>query len=176
MMVMKMDAGLDTGAVAATARLPIGPDETAGALHDRLSLAGATLMVEAMAELEAGRLSTVPQPDEGVTYAAKIDKAETRIDWSLPADDVHNRIRGLAPMPGAWCEIEVAGRRERLKVLRSTLADGAGEPGTVLDDGLAVACGAGAVRLVEVQRAGGKPVGAQEFLRGTRLSAGDRLW
>ena len=176
MMVMKMDAGLDTGAVAATVRLPIGADETAGALHDRLSLAGATLMVEAMAELEAGRLSTVPQPDDGVTYAAKIDKGETRIDWSLPADDVHNRIRGLAPMPGAWCEIEVAGRRERLKVLRSTLADGAGEPGTVLDDGLAVACGAGAVRLVEVQRAGGKPVGAQEFLRGTRLSAGDRLW
>ena len=176
MMVMKMDVGLDTGPVAATVRLPIGPDETAGELHDRLSVAGASLMVESMVELEAGRMMLVAQPSFGVTYAAKIDKAETRIDWSLPAEAVHNHIRGLSPMPGAWCELEIAGRRERLKLLRSTRAEGAGVPGTVLDDSLTVACGAGAVRLVEVQRAGGKPVGAQEFLRGTRLSAGDRLW
>jgi methionyl-tRNA formyltransferase len=176
MMVMKMEAGLDTGPVAATVRLPIGPDETAGELHDRLSEAGAALMVEAMADLEAGRLSLVPQPDDGVTYAAKIDKAETRIDWTLPAAAVHDRVRGLSPFPGAWCEIDVAGRRERLKLLRSTRGGGAGEPGTILDAGLAIACGSGAVRLVEVQRAGARPVAAEEFLRGTRLSPGDRLW
>ena len=176
MMVMKMEAGLDTGPVAATVRLPIGPDETAGELHDRLSEAGAALMVEAMGDLEAGRLSLVPQPDDGVTYAAKIDKAETRIDWGLPAAAVHDRVRGLSPFPGAWCEIDVAGRRERLKLLRSTRGGGAGEPGTILDAGLAIACGSGAVRLVEVQRAGARPVAAEEFLRGTRLSPGDRLW
>ena len=176
MMVMKMEAGLDTGPVAATMRLPIGPDETAGELHDRLSEAGAALMVEAMGDLEAGRLSLVPQPDDGVTYAAKIDKAETRIDWTLPAAAVHDRVRGLLPSPGAWCEIEIGGRRERLKLLRSTRVGGAGEPGTILDAGLAIACGSGAVRLVEVQRAGARPVAAEEFLRGTRLSPGDRLW
>ncbi len=177
MMVMRMEAGLDTGPVAATCRLSIGPDETAGELHDRLSLAGARLMVEAMADLEAGRLTLAPQPLEGVTYAAKIDKSETRIDWTLPAKHVHDRIRGLSPFPGAWCEIDVADRRERLKVLRSTLAEGTGQPGTLLDDdGLLVACGSGAVRLMEVQRAGGKAVATPEFLRGTRLSAGDQLW
>jgi methionyl-tRNA formyltransferase len=175
MMVMKMDEGLDTGPVAMTALLPIGPDETTGELHDRLSTAGAALMVEAMAALEAGRLALAPQADAGVTYASKIDKAETRIDWSLPATEVHNRIRGLSPFPGAWCEFEAGGRRERLKLLRSTMGEGKGEPGTVLDDGLTVACGGGAVRLVEVQRAGGRPVEAVEFLRGAKLARGDRL-
>ncbi|PSJ56571.1 methionyl-tRNA formyltransferase [Kumtagia ephedrae] len=175
MMVMKMEEGLDTGPVAMTARLPIGPDETTGELHDRLSTAGAALMVEAMAALEAGRLALAPQADAGVTYASKIDKAETRIDWSLPATEVHNRIRGLSPFPGAWCEFEAGGRRERLKLLRSTMGEGKGEPGTVLDDGLTVACGGGAVRLVEVQRAGGRPVEAVEFLRGAKLARGDHL-
>jgi methionyl-tRNA formyltransferase len=176
MMVMKMEAGLDTGPVAATARLPIGADETAGELHDRLSEAGANLMVDAMSDLEAGALTLVPQPEEGVTYAAKIDKAETRIDWGRPAAEIHDRIRGLSPFPGAWCEIDIGGRRERLKLLRSTLAEGGGEPGTLLDAGLVVACGSGAIRLMEVQRAGAKAVPADEFLRGTRLSPGDRLW
>jgi methionyl-tRNA formyltransferase len=175
MMVMKMEEGLDTGPVAMTARLPIGPDETTGELHDRLSTAGAALMVEAMAALEAGRLALAPQADAGVTYASKIDKAETRIAWSLPATEVHNRIRGLSPFPGAWCEFEAGGRRERLKLLRSTMGEGKGEPGTVVDDRLTVACGGGAVRLVEVQRAGGRPVEAVEFLRGAKLARGDRL-
>ena len=176
MMIMKMDAGLDTGPIALTARLPIGPDMTAAELHDALMQAGAPLMVEALARLERGELPLTPQPEDGVLYARKIDKAESRIDWSLPAATVHNTIRGLSPFPGAWCEVETGGKRERLKLLRSTMvATGHGEPGTVLDDGLAIACGEGAVRLVEVQRAGGRPVSAGEFLRGAKLSPGESL-
>ncbi|PZO79687.1 MAG: methionyl-tRNA formyltransferase [Mesorhizobium amorphae] len=171
-MVMRMERGLDTGPVGLAAHLAIGPDETAGELHDRLSQATAELMVEGVAALERGTLRFTPQPDEGVTYAAKIDKGETRVDWSRPAVAVHNHIRALAPFPGAWTEA----KGERLKILRSEAAHGlSGEPGTVLDEHCAVACGDGAVRLVEVQRAGGKAQGAAEFLRGARLGAGDRL-
>ena len=172
MMIMKMDEGLDTGAVAMTERTEIGPDETSGELHDRLMLVGAPLMVDALERLEAGGLSLTPQPSDGVTYAKKIDKAETRIDWRQPATEVHNRIRGLSPFPGAWCEIGIGGKVERLKLLRTTLDDGSGEPGEILDDRLTVACGDGAVRLIELQRAGGKPVGAGEFLRGAKLEEG----
>ncbi|SMH37714.1 methionyl-tRNA formyltransferase [Mesorhizobium australicum] len=175
MMVMKMDVGLDTGPVALTARVAIGPDMTGGELHDRLSEAGAALMVEAMAKLERGELALSPQPADGVTYAKKIDKAEARIDWARPAREVHDAIRALSPAPGAWCEIMVNSKAERLKVLRTTLSHGAGQPGKVLDDDLAIACGDGAVRLVEVQRAGGKPMTARDFLRGVRLARGDRL-
>jgi methionyl-tRNA formyltransferase len=175
MMVMRMEEGLDTGPVALARTVPIGPDTTAGELHDALSEAGAELMVEALAALEAGTLVLTPQPEEGVTYARKIDKAESRVDWSLPASEVHDRIRGLSPFPGAWCEVAIAGRPERLKLLRSTRAEGSGAPGTILDDRLAVACGEGAIRLVEVQRAGGKPLDAADFLRGAKLSPGDRL-
>ena len=175
MMIMKMDAGLDTGPIALTARLPIGPDMTAAELHDALMQAGAPLMAEALARLERGERPLTPQPEDGVLYARKIDKAESRIDWSLPAATVHNTIRGLSPFPGAWCEVEAGGKNERLKLLRSTMAMGTGEPGTVLDDGLAIACGEGAVRLVEVQRAGGRPVSAGEFLRGAKLLPGERL-
>ena len=175
MMIMKMDEGLDTGAVALTERVAIAPDMTGGELHDRLSEAGAALMVEAMAKLERGELALTPQPADGVTYAKKIDKAETRIDWSRPAREVHDTIRALSPFPGAWCEIDVNGKAERLKVLRTTRAEGAGQPGEVLDGDLAIACGNGAVRLVDVQRAGGKPMTAQDFLRGVRLAKGDRL-
>jgi len=175
MMIMKMDQGLDTGAVALTERVAIAPDMTGGELHDRLSEAGAALMVEAMAKLERGELGLTPQPADGVTYARKIDKAETRIDWSRPAREVHDTIRALSPFPGAWCEIDVNGKAERLKVLRTTRAEGAGQPGEVLDGDLAIACGNGAVRLVDVQRAGGKPMTAQDFLRGVRLAKGDRL-
>ena len=174
-MVMKMEEGLDTGPVAASTRIPIGPDMTTGELHDRLSERGAVMMVEAMAELERGWLVLTPQAEAGVTYAKKIDKAETRIDWSLPAEDVHNHIRGLSPFPGAWCEFAAGAKTERLKLLRSKLAEGEGAPGTVLDDRLTIACGSGAVRLIEVQRAGGRAVEAQEFLRGAKFSAGDRL-
>ncbi|HEY4192252.1 MAG TPA: methionyl-tRNA formyltransferase [Mesorhizobium sp.] len=175
MMVMKMEAGLDTGPVALVDKVAIAADMTAGELHDRLMDAGARLMVEAVAALEAGRLAFSPQAAEGVTYAQKIDKSETRVDWTLSATEVHNHIRGLSPFPGAWCEVEIGGRRERLKLLRSAMAEGLGEPGGILDDRLTVACGAGAVRLVEVQRAGGKPVAASEFLRGTRLEKGMKL-
>ncbi|MBN9070594.1 MAG: methionyl-tRNA formyltransferase [Rhizobiales bacterium] len=174
-MIMRMEAGLDTGPVALTRRVSIGPDMTAGELHDRLMEAGAALMVEALARLEAGALPATPQPAEGVTYAAKIDKTETRIDWCRPAEDVHNRIRGLSPFPGAWCEAAIGGKMERLKLLRSTLASGSGVPGTLLDGKLTVACGVGAVRLTDVQRAGGRPVPAADFLRGAGLGEGDRL-
>ncbi len=175
MMVMKMEAGLDTGPVALAERVEIGPDMTGGELHDRLKHVGARLMVEALAKLEAGTLSFTPQPVDGVTYARKIDKSETRIDWQGPARQVHDHIRALSPSPGAWCEIMVGDRSERLKVLRSTIAEGAGAPGTLLDDALTIACGEGAVRLTEVQRAGGRPASAAEFLRGTRLEKGKKL-
>jgi len=174
-MIMKMDAGLDTGPVALTERIDIGPDETADALHDRLMHVGAPLMVEALARLETGALTLTPQPAEGVIYARKIDKAETRIDWRLPAMELHNRVRGLSPFPGAWCELTLGGKVERLKILRASPASGEGAPGEVLDERLGIACGQGALRLVELQRAGGRPAPAEEFLRGTRLERGMRL-
>ncbi|MBW8447085.1 MAG: methionyl-tRNA formyltransferase [Arenimonas sp.] len=172
MMVMKMDKGLDTGAVALTRKLAIGPDMTAGELHDRLSAVSAEAMVEAMAALEAGTLATVPQSQEGVLYAAKIDKSETRIDFSRDAAEVHNHIRGLSPFPGAWFELAVNGKPERVKVLGSTLAEGEGAPGAVLDQALTIACRQGAVRFTRLQRAGGKPLDAADFLRGTPVSPG----
>ncbi|MUZ75483.1 methionyl-tRNA formyltransferase [Agrobacterium vitis] len=175
MMVMKMDKGLDTGPVALTRRLTITPDMTAGELHDALSQTGAEAMVEAMAKLEAGDLPLTAQPEDGTVYAAKIDKAETRIDFSKPATQVHNGIRGLSPFPGAWFEADINGKPERIKVLASQMAevtDTANVPGTVLDDALTIACGVGAVRLVRLQKAGGKPLDALEFLRGTPISAG----
>ena len=170
-MVMKMDEGLDTGPVAMAERFAIRPDDTAGDVHDRMMALGADLMVRALAALERGGLAFTPQPDQGVTYARKIDKAETRIDWSRPASEVHNHIRGLSPFPGAWFELDGV----RVKVLRSTLAEGTGEPGTALDDRLTIACGAGAVRLLELQRAGKAPMAAEAFLRGTQVAAGTRL-
>jgi methionyl-tRNA formyltransferase len=172
MMVMKMDKGLDTGPVALTARIPITPDMTAGELHDALSEIGAKAIVEAMAKLEAGDLPLTEQQSEGVLYAAKIDKAETRIDFSKPAAVVHNHIRGLSPFPGAWFEAEVNGKAERIKVLSSVVGDGAGQPGEVLDDLLTIACGEGAIRLTRLQKAGGKPLQGQDFLRGTLLPQG----
>ena len=170
MMIMKMDAGLDTGPVAMAEKIAITPDMTAGELHDRLSMIGADLMIRALGALERESLALQPQAEEGVTYAAKIDKAEARIDWSKPAKDVHNTIRGLSPFPGAWCEMEINGAVERVKLQRSTLGEGRGEPGAVLDDRLTVACGEGAVRLVTLQRSGGKPLPAQEFLRGAQVT------
>jgi methionyl-tRNA formyltransferase len=165
-MVMRMEAGLDTGPVAMVERLAIGPDTTAGELSDRLSRLGADLMVRALAALSRGVLRLTPQDEAGATYAAKIDKSETRIDWSKDAAAVHNRIRGLSPDPGAWFEADLGKGPERIKVLRSTRAEGSGAPGTVLDEALAIACGSGAVRLVELQRAGKGPMKAADFLRG----------
>ncbi|TBA40893.1 methionyl-tRNA formyltransferase [Rhizobium ruizarguesonis] len=175
MMVMKMDKGLDTGAVALTREVEIGPNMTAGELHDRLMLVGAKAMAEAMVKLEMNDLPLTPQPEDGVLYAAKIDKAETRIDFSRDASDVHNHIRGLAPFPGAWFELEIGSKPERVKVLGSELAEGQGAAGQLLTDDLVVACGSGAVRLTRLQKAGGKPLMAADFLRGTPLAAGMRL-
>ncbi|MGO8178777.1 methionyl-tRNA formyltransferase [Rhizobium leguminosarum] len=175
MMVMKMDKGLDTGAVALSREVEIGPNMTAGELHDRLMLVGAKAMAEAMVKLEMNDLPLTPQPEDGVLYAAKLDKAETRIDFSRDASDVHNHIRGLAPFPGAWFELEIGGKPERVKVLASELAEGQGAAGLLLTDDLVVACGSGAVRLTRLQKAGGKPLAAADFLRGTPLAAGTRL-
>jgi methionyl-tRNA formyltransferase len=175
MMIMKMDKGLDTGPVALTERVAIGEAMTAGELHDRLSEVGAALMTEAMARLEEDDLPLTPQAQDGVLYAAKIGKDESRIDFARPARDVHNHIRGLSPFPGAWFEAEVNGKAERIKVLRSEVAEGSGETGTVLDDRLAIVCGTGALRPLRLQRAGGKPLDLDEFLRGTPISAGTRV-
>ena len=170
--VMKMEEGLDTGPIAMERRVPIGPDASAGELHDQLARLGAELMPVAIAALERGSLQLTPQPAAGATYANKIDKAETRIDWTKPGQRVHDHCRGLSPSPGAWFEFPGAGR---VKVLRTTKGDGSGKPGQVLDDRLTIACGDGSVRIVELQRAGGKPMSAEEFLRGMPLAAGSVL-
>jgi methionyl-tRNA formyltransferase len=173
--IMRMEAGLDTGPVCAEREVVITPQMTAGCLHDVLSAAGAELMTSALQQLESGRLICQPQPSDGVTYAAKIDKREARLDFTRPAIEVVNAIRGLAPFPGAWFEVGPDSKRERIKVLQADVENGAGRPGEVLDDALLIACGDGAVRLVTVQRAGRKPVPAAEFLRGFRLAAGDHV-
>ncbi|MDH0613034.1 MULTISPECIES: methionyl-tRNA formyltransferase [unclassified Agrobacterium] len=175
MMVMKMEKGLDTGPVALTAKVAIDENMTAGELHDSLMLTGARLMRQAMDKLEAGDLPLVTQAEEGVLYAAKIDKGETRIDFSRPARDVHNHIRGLSPFPGAWLEMDIGGKAERVKVLASELASGMGEAGAALDDALTIACGSGAVRLTRLQKAGGKPMSAADFVRGTPVPTTTRL-
>lgn len=174
-MVMRMEQGLDTGPICLGEHVTIGADETAGELHDVLAARGASLMVRALAALERGSLDCQPQPEDGVTYARKIEKAEARIDFSQPAHDVHNLVRGLSPFPGAWFEAGPEGKRERFKVLRASLAEGAGAPGEVLDEALTVACGAGAVRLIELQRAGKRPMPAAEVLRGFPIPPGTRL-
>ena len=171
-MVMRIEEGLDTGPVAMAERVPVGPDATAGELHDALARLGADLMLRAMAALEKGQLQLTPQPADGVTYAKKIDKTETRIDWSKSWQEVHNHCRGLSPFPGAWCELAGAGR---VKILRTTKGEGSGAPGKVLDDKLNVACGSGAVRLVQLQRAGRGPMATDEFLRGTPVAPGTVL-
>jgi methionyl-tRNA formyltransferase len=172
--IMRMDEGLDTGPVCAEERIAIGPDMTAGELHDLMAARGAALMVKALATLERGALTCTPQPADGVTYAAKIEKAEAQIDWTRSAADARNQIRGLSPWPGAYFEIAHDGRAERLKVLRAAITSGAGSPGTFLDNAGTIACGTGAIRLVEVQRAGKKPMSLDELLRGFELPAGTR--
>jgi methionyl-tRNA formyltransferase len=172
-MVMKMEEGLDTGAIAMAERIPIDADATAGDLHDRLARLGADLMVRALGAIERGTLALTPQPEVGVTYAHKIGKDETRISWARPWQEVHDHIRGLSPFPGAW--FEIAGEGVRVKVLRSTRGEGTGTPGTVLDDQLTVACAGGAVRILELQRAGRQAMKADEFLRGTAIAAGTQL-
>ena len=167
--IMRMEAGLDTGPMLACRQTPIGAQETTGELHDRLSAMGAGLIVEVLRQLND--LDPRPQPEDGVTYAAKIDKAEARVDWSRAAPEVDRLIRGLSPFPGAWTEIG----GERVKLLGSQVAEGGGEPGAVLDDALTVACGEGAVRLTRLQRAGKAAQDGATFLRGWPVAQGMQL-
>ncbi|QJF52624.1 methionyl-tRNA formyltransferase [Roseobacter ponti] len=167
--IMQMEAGLDTGPVLLREATPIGAEETTGALHDRLSAMGAALITRALEHLPT--LVPQPQPETGVSYAAKIDKAEARIDWTRPAEETDRRIRGLSPFPGAW----TTQGETRIKLLASKPAEGGGAPGTVLHDPLRVACGEGAVELMRLQRAGGSAQNADEFLRGRLLAPGTVL-
>ncbi|MDR7123419.1 methionyl-tRNA formyltransferase [Pseudotabrizicola sp. 4114] len=164
--IMQMAAGLDTGPVLLRQETLIEPQDTTADLHDRLSAMGAALIVQALDQLPG--LTPEPQPETGVTYATKIDKTEARIDFAQPAETVDRQIRGLSPFPGAWVQIGA----ERVKLLRSRLADGSGEPGQVLH-GFTIACGSGAVEIVEAQREGKRPMPAAEILKGLRLP--DRL-
>ena len=174
-MVIKMDAGLDTGDVAMAERLAITDTMTAADLHDALAPLGADLMVRAIGALERGTLQLTKQSDQGVTYAAKIEKAEARIDWSKPAHEVLRHIHGLSPFPGAWCEMAIEGEAVRVKILRCAIVDGSGAPGDLLDDRLTIACRDGALRIVQLQRAGKGPMKAEEFMRGTPLKPPMRL-
>ena len=169
--IMKMDEGLDTGAMAMAERMPVGADVTAGELHDALSRLGADLMPRVLAAAERESLQLTPQPQVGVTYAEKISNTETHIDWKKSWKEVHDHVRGLSPFPGAWFELGGV----RVKALRSTKGTGSGVPCTVLDDNLTVACVDGAVRLTQVQRSGKQPMAAEEFLRGTPVKAGTQV-
>ena len=173
--IMRVTEGLDAGPVCLVERVKIGPDMTAGELHDTLSPLGAEAMVKALAALEDGSLDCRAQDDEAATYAPKLDNKEARINWRLPASDVHDRIRGLSPYPGAWFEIALSGKRERIKVLSAMLDEGQGAPGTLLDDHLTIACSEGAVRLIRIQRAGKKSMSVQAFLNGVTLKSGTVL-
>jgi methionyl-tRNA formyltransferase len=174
-MVMKMDSGLDTGDVAMAERIGITDAMTAADLRDALAPLGANLMGRAMGALERDGLQLKPQDNQGMTYAAKIEKAEARIDWNRPAQAVLRHIHGLSPFPGAWCEIAIEGEANRTKIARCEMTDGAGPPGNLLDDRLTVACKEGAIRILELQRAGKAPMKASEFLRGKPLKPPMRL-
>ncbi len=166
--IMRMDEGLDTGPILLAESLTIGPAETGGSLHDRLASLGARLIAEALDSLAAGKLVPRPQPDEGACYAPKLTREDGRLDWRRPAEELARRVRALNPRPGAWCE---AGH-ERLRVLAAEAIAGNGPPGRLLDNRLTIACGNGALRLVEIQRPGRRAMGAEEFLRGYPLAEG----
>ncbi len=171
-MVMQMEEGLDTGPIAMAEKLRITADMTAGEAHDKLSLLGADLIGRALAALERGGLQFQAQADEGLLYAKKIDKAEARLDFGKSAEELHNLVRGLSPFPGAFFEMDLGKGLERVKILRTALASGHGKPGEILDEAGAIACGAGALTIVEAQRAGRGPVSGAEFLRGVHLAPG----
>ena len=173
--VMKMDEGLDSGPICMEERVTIDPNMTAGALHDSLASLGSSLIVRALSALQRGALIETPQSSEGVTYADKLSKSEARINWTRPSSEVHNLIRGLSPFPGAWCEMEFNGKVERVKVLRSKIVEMSGSPGQVLDEELKIACGTGAVQLLELQKAGKKALDWKEFAVGNNLKIGSLL-
>lgn len=169
--IMKMGEGLDTGDIALGERFAIGENMTAGELHDALSTLTADLMVRAVSALERGSLDLTPQSDDGVLYASKILKEEARINWQKPAGEVHNHIRGLSPFPGAWCEMQLGGKLQRVKILNTELGVGFGDAGSLLSDDLTVACDEGAVKITRLQRAGKQAQSADEFLRGSTIEA-----
>jgi methionyl-tRNA formyltransferase len=169
--VIQMEPSLDTGPILAMERVPITAEATAASLHDALAELAARMVGPTVADLASGRVAPRPQPEEGVTYAPKIDKSEARLDWLRPAAFLERQLRALNPWPGCWTECGGA----RLLVLQGEFAAGAGAPGEILDDRLTVACGEGALRLTKVQRAGGKPMAADAFLRGFHLPVGARL-
>jgi len=171
--IMQMDSGLDTGPVLSRHPVPIAADEDAGTLHDKLAALGAAAIVAALAELEAGRARAVPQPADGVTYAAKIEKADARLDWTQPASTLERAVRAFRPAPGAFAMLD----NQPVKIWRARVVERSGEPGVVqhADEELVVACGEGALAVAELQRAGGRRLSAQEFLRGHRLPAGARF-
>lgn len=177
MMIMKMEEGLDTGPYALVEKLTINPSTTAGALHDELMSVSGPLAVHAMELLEQDRLELTEQHTEGVTYAKKIDKAETRIEFEKPGIQVHQHIMGLSPFPGAWFEIGEGKKAARVKVLSSNYIDNVDSlpAGTALDDELTIACGSGAIQLLKLQKAGSKPMNANDFLRGNLISKGTQL-
>ncbi|MDZ4775564.1 MAG: methionyl-tRNA formyltransferase [Alphaproteobacteria bacterium] len=172
---MRMEEGLDTGPVFATAMTPIDVDDTAQTLHDRLAALGAPLLADSVDAILAGAVQVIAQGEDGVTYAKKIEPAEARIDWSRPAREIDLQIRGLSPYPGAWFEAPGEKGVVRMKALLSRTGLGLGAPGEVLDDELLVACGEGAVRLLRVQREGRQAMEVSEFQRGTPIPAGFRF-
>ncbi|WP_152045176.1 methionyl-tRNA formyltransferase [Aureimonas psammosilenae] len=180
-MVMRMEAGLDTGPVAVTRQTPIGPSDTSGDLHDRLALLTAEAMSEALAQLDEGTLSFEDQASiaartgRDTLYARKIEKNEMPVDFSGEGRVVAVRINAFSPFPGAWTTMDLGNGPERVKLLRAVAEKGSGEAGTVLDDRLLVACGSGALRLLDVQRAGGRAMQAGDFARGAGLRAGMRI-
>lgn len=169
--IMKMDKGLDTGPIALEERIAIQYSTTAGILHDQLSSLTADLMLRAMSALERGSLELTPQSADGVTYAHKILKDEARIDWSKSADELHNQIRGLSPFPGAWCDMRISGKEQRVKILASSLSDGSGNPGDILSHDLEIACSTGSIKPTRLQRAGKTVQGIEDFLRGNSIEA-----
>jgi methionyl-tRNA formyltransferase len=173
--LMRMEEGLDTGPVAREIRTPIDAGETAGELTARLARLGATLIDGSLAELVAGRLIFRPQSAEGVTYARKIEKSEAQIDWTVDAVGVRNHIHGLSPSPGAYGEIDLGERNERIKILRAAVVDANGPAGAVLDGYMTVACGEGAIRILEAQRAGKSAMSGRELMRGAKIAIGARF-
>ncbi len=173
--IMQMDEGLDTGGIVLAERIPITEDATVVSLRDELALLGADLLLRALTALSCGTLKVTPQDHARATYANKIDKGETRIDWARPASELNCLIRGLSPQPGAWFELASGSKSVRVKVLHARTVDGKGNPGTVLDDALTIACGEDALALISLQREGKKILSAPEFLCGLALPAGTEL-
>ncbi|WP_455479464.1 methionyl-tRNA formyltransferase [Bartonella sp. B23] len=171
-MIMKMDEGLDTGPIALSRSVPITDNTTANELSNRLSYIGAELMIETLSALEKGQLKLTPQSEKNVTYASKIKKEETRIDWTKPAEFIHRHIRALSPSPGCWCNMNISGREERVKILASHLTTGPSlEIGRIESDSLIIHCGQGRLEITSLQRSGGKILDGVTFLRGARISA-----